>query len=329
MKKIFFTGGSGFVGQNMIPQLIQNDFEVYALARSPQSAKKVQALGAIPVMDDLTNLSANTATALKKCDLVIHSAAYIDFNYDKKKFYQINVTASKKLLAMAQENGIKKFLYISAAPVVPGSPIVNLTEAEAGQTLPKDLYPKTKAIAEKAILQANTPHFQTLSLRPPAIWGPNNHHMEEVFDRVRTGKWMWVGGGHQILSTIHIDNLSAAVLAAIQNGKGGEAYFITDGDRRSMRTSFSAIFKAHGLKPGEKTINLNLASFLAQSFEFIWKLLGLKSRPPVPPLAIRLMAREFSVSDAKARRELKFENVITFEEGIQGIKEKVQHTVLE
>ncbi|MEM9919033.1 MAG: NAD-dependent epimerase/dehydratase family protein [Bacteroidota bacterium] len=319
MHKIFFTGGSGFVGQNMIPKLIQEGHEVYALTRSAESARKVEAIGATPVMDDLTNLSEQTAAALKQCDLVIHSAAYIEFNYDERKFFRINVEATKRLLAMAERQGVQRFIYISAAPVVPGSPIVNLRENEAQKGLPKDLYPKTKAIAEQAVLAANAPHFTTLSLRPPAIWGPNNHHMEEVFDRVRAGKWMWIGGSHQILSTIHIDNLSAAVVAAIANGRGGEPYFITDGDRRSMRTSFSAIFKAHGLDGGEREIPLGVASFMAHTCEIIWKLFGLKSRPPVPPLAIRLMAKEFSVSDEKARKELKYRNVISFEDGIKNL----------
>ncbi|MEO1450277.1 MAG: NAD-dependent epimerase/dehydratase family protein, partial [Bacteroidota bacterium] len=277
MQKIFFTGGSGFVGQHMIPRLIQNGFEVYALARSSESGQKVQQAGAIPVMDDLTNLSHQTMEALHNCEIVVHSAAYMDFNYDKQKFYAINVDATRNLLRMARTQGVKRFIYISAAPVVPGSPIVDLQEDQARSGLPRDLYPMTKAIAEKSVLKANSRDFITIALRPPAIWGPNNHHMEEVFERVRTGQWRWIGGSHQILSTVHIDNLSAAVLAATKHGNGGEAYFITDGDKRSMRTYFSAIFKAHGLEPGDKEIPLSVASFLAQTFDMIWKTLRLKS----------------------------------------------------
>ena len=318
-KTIFFTGGSGFVGQNMIPELIKAGYQVLALTRSTNAAEKVKSVGATPVMDDLTNLSNNTVEALQTSNYVVHSAAYMDFNYEKERFYQINVEATKRLLDLAQSNGVNRFIYISAAPVVPGSPIVNLTENKAGTALPKALYPKTKAIAEKAILRSNTPTFKTISLRPPAIWGPNNHHLEEILERVQKGQWAWIGGGDQILSTIHIKNLSAAVVAAIQSDKGGEAYFVTDGDRRSMRKSFTAIIKAHGFDPGNRVIPLRVASILARISEFVWKLFGWKSRPPVPPLALRLMANEFSVSDEKARRELGYKNVISFEEGIEEI----------
>ncbi len=61
---------------------------------------------------------------------------------------------------------------------------------------------------------------------------------------------------------------------------------------------------------------MGLASFAARASEFIWKLFGLKSRPPVPPLLIRLMAKEFSVDDSKARRVLGYEPVIGFEKGL-------------
>jgi len=318
--KVFVTGGSGFVGQSIIPILIRNGFEIFALARSTKSADKVKNLGAIPILDDLTSLSKNTEDALKECDYVLHSAAHMDLTYDKEPFYKINVEATKDLLKKSKDNGIKKFIYISAAPVVPGSPIINLSEKNAGSELPKALYPKTKAIAEKAVLEINSNTFKTISLRPPAIWGPNNHHYEDLMANVKNGKWKWIGGGHQILSTIHVKNLANAIMATIKSEKGGEAYFVTDGDRRSMRKTFTAILNAEGFDPGEKELPRFVAVFLANLFGGLWKVLGLKSRPPVMPLMIRLMGTEFSVSDQKARTELGYRNAIDFQQGVKELK---------
>lgn len=318
--KIFVTGGSGFVGQNVIPILIKNGHDVSALVRSTKSAEKVKKIGAEPIMDELTALSKNTELALKECEVVLHSAAHIDFTYDPKPFYAVNVEATERLLRLSKNAGVKKFIYISAAPVVPGSPIVNLSEDEAGSDLPKALYPKTKAIAEKAVLSAHSKGFQTLSLRPPAIWGPNNHHYQMLFDNVKSGKWRWIGGSHQVLSTIHVKNLASAILSAMKSEIGGEAFFVTDGDRRSMRKTFGSIMKAHQLDPGDKELPLGVAVLMAHLFGGIWKLFALKSRPPVAPLMIRLMATEFSVSDEKARVKLGYRNVISFEEGIEELR---------
>ena len=314
---IFLTGGSGFVGSHLIPYFLDQGHTVYAIARSANSAEKVATLGAKVVRDDLLSLSAPTEAALRECDLVVHSAAHMDFTYDPQPFYALNVDATKQLLSMAETAGVQRFIYISAAPVVPGSPIVGLREDEAAEGLPTALYPKTKAIGERAVLVANKPGFTTLSLRPPATWGANNHHVEELFTMARKGRWRWIGGGRQVLSTIHVKNLGAAVLAAAQaEVHGGEAYFVTDGDRRPMRTTFSAIMKAHGIEPGEKELPKDVAVFMAQLLGGIWRVLGLKSRPPIAPLMIRLMVNEFSVVDQKARQELGYVNALSFEEGI-------------
>lgn len=319
--KIFLTGGSGFVGQSIIPILIANGHEVMAIARSEKAAAKIRKAGAVPVMDDLIELSSATDKALIECDMVIHAAAHMDFTYDRTPYQKLNIDATAKLLSSARKAGIARFIYISAAPVVPGSPIVRLTEADAGTELPTALYPRTKAIAERAVLRENSSQMMTIALRPPAIWGPDNHHYDDLLRNVKNGSWRWIGGGRQILSTIHVKNLANAILAAMssENG-GGEAYFVTDGDYRPLRETFAAIFKANGLDGGEKEMPRSVANFMAHLFGGTWKLLGLKSRPPIAPLMIRLMGTEFSVSDAKARRELGYKNAISFEEGIREMR---------
>jgi len=327
MKKIFLTGGSGFVGQNIIPILIANGYEVQALARSSKSIKLVSKLGAKPIKDDLTDLSESTQHSLKECDYVLHSAALMDFTYDPKPFYDLNVIATQNLLKLSRAANIEKFIYISAAPVIPGSPIVNLSEDQAGKELPSALYPKTKAIGEQEVLNANDKSFQTISLRPPAIWGPDNHHFDDLLENVKNGKWRWIGGGNQILSTIHVKNLGNAILASFNSDIGGEAFFVTDGERRSMKSFFKSILEAQGLNPGDKVLPLWIASIVANSIEIIWKTFNLKSRPPVAPLMIRLMGKEFSVSDEKARKELKYNNAISIDEGIKELKNTVTNNI--
>lgn len=197
-----------------------------------------------------------------------------------------------------REAGVARFVYISAAPVVPDGPVVGLRERDAGTGLPSALYPKTKAIAERAVLAADAEGFRTIALRPPAVWGPDNHHMEEVYERARAGKWRWIGGSHQTLSTIHVANLAEAVRCALASERGGEAYFVTDADQRPMRETFGAILRARGIEPGDQELPRVVAVAMAHVLGGAWRLLGLKSRPPVAPLMIRLMATEFSVDDA-------------------------------
>lgn len=319
--RIFVTGGSGFVGQNVIPKLREAGHEVLALARSTASAAKVEAVGAGAVRDDLLDLGPATRTALARTQAVVHLAAHMDFTYDPKPFLALNVRATELLLTLAHQAGVATFVYVSAAPVVPDTPAVRLTEAAASEELPSELYPRTKAMAERLVLAADEEGFRTVALRPPAIWGPHNHHFDDLFANVAAGKWRWIGGGRQVLSTIHVYNLASAIIATLATeAGGGNAYFVTDGDRRPMRETFTRMFREIGLDGGDKELPRGLAVAMASGTEFVWKLFGMRSRPPIAPLMIRLMATEFSVSDARAREELGYRNAVDFEQGLATLR---------
>ena len=303
-KTIFLTGGSGFVGQYLIQAFIRNGFRVLALARSERSAKKVEALGAKAIHDALTDLSDHTAEALQQCSIVVHSAAHMDFTYHKALFYAINVEATKQLVAMAKSAGIQRFIYISAVPVVANRPMNRLREDEASPDLPKGLYPRTKALGERIVLAANTLGFTTLSLRPPFIWGPDNPHFQEIKEGVEKGQWAWVGGGRHVMSTLHVNNLSAAVIASLENGRGGEAYFITDGAFMSLRSFFTKLLAQEGIVARGPSIPTWLAWSAAHLLGGLWKTMAWKSRPPLNPVMVRMMGSGLSVLDEKARKEL-------------------------
>ena len=192
---------------------------------------------------------------------------------------------------------------------------------------PFDYYSQTKLAAEKLVLAANAPDFQCIVLRPPAIWGPHNHSAEEIIEMARQGKWRWIGKGKHCLSTIHVQNLNAAIGAAMQNGKGGEVYFVTDGQKRPIKESFGRIIEAHGVSAGDKSVPRGLALGLAKSIGFFYRLFGIKSRPPLAPVMVYLMGTEFTVNDAKARRELGYRNAISVEEGLEELRQMAAEKV--
>lgn len=314
-KIILLTGGSGFVGRNIIPILKRKGFEVRALARSQQSVQAVRNYGAIPVQGDLTD-RASLNEAAQGCDIVIHAAAYMKFWGSKAPFYQINVDGTKNMLHAAEKAGVKKFIYIGAASVINGQEIHEKDETYIPPQLPKDSYSLTKALAEKEVVKANNDNLQTVVLRPPAIWGPHNHSAEMMVDRVKAGSWIWIGGGQHRLSTLHVFNLAQAILAAIDKGGNGEIYFVTDGEQRPIKELFGKMFQQYGVTAGDRALSRSFALTTAKVIQFIWDTLRLKSDPPIVPVMIYLMGTEFSVSDQKARRELGYRNAISIEEGM-------------
>lgn len=319
-KAVFLTGGSGFVGQNVIPYLVRNGYTVYALVRSDTAFRKVTEVGASCVPGNLFDLG-QAEDCMKDCQTVIHGAAYMDFlTFDYDKFYQVNVAGTKNLLKAARRNGIRKFIYISAASVICGGVVNNVDETYKPKRLPGDPYFKTKAIAEELVIQANQPEFETIALRPPLIWGPDNPQNAEIKEAVSQGRWVWIGGGTHTLSTIHVSNLAAAMIVAIERGRSGQIYYVTDGERRSLKQFFTELLLSEKVELGSRSIPRQLALVIAYNIQFFWKLFRIKNRPPMTPVMVHLLGTEFSVSDKKARSEMGYQNAIGVDEGLKQLK---------
>ncbi len=324
-KVVFLTGGSGFVGQNVIPYLVHNGYTVYALARSNTAFEKVTEVGGKGVPGDLLNLGQAT-DCMKDCQTVIHCAAYMDFlTFDYDKFYQVNVEGTKNLLKAARSNRIKKFIYISAASVICGGVVKNVDETYKPKRLPGDPYSKTKALAEELVIQATRPGFETIVLRPPLIWGPDNPQNAEIREAVSQGRWVWIGGGAHTLSTLHVGNLAAALIAAIERGRSGQIYYVTDGERRSIKQFFTELLLPEGIELGSRSIPRQLALVVAYTIQFLWQLLRIKNRPPMTPVMVHLLGTEFSVSDEKARSEMGYQNALSVDEGLTRLKPLSHH----
>ncbi len=74
---ILVTGGTGLLGRRLIPQLVDEGHQIFALTRSASSRAKVQAMGATPVDADLESAAPLAVPAI---DAVVHAAAMFRFS---------------------------------------------------------------------------------------------------------------------------------------------------------------------------------------------------------------------------------------------------------
>src|SRR5688572_15494079 len=103
--KAFVTGGSGYVGRNLIRQLVRRGDEVRALVRSPGSARVVGELGAVAVMGDLDDTRA-LQQGMAGCDTVFHAAAEVSEWGPREQFERINVAGTRNVLDAARASGV-------------------------------------------------------------------------------------------------------------------------------------------------------------------------------------------------------------------------------
>src|SRR5437868_4787807 len=82
---------------------------------------------------------------------------------------------------------------------------------------PVGLYPSTKALAEKRVLDANSPGLATVVVRPRFIWGGDGASVvANLVQRVRTGQWMWIDGGRYPTSTCNVENVCEGMILAAE-----------------------------------------------------------------------------------------------------------------
>lgn len=311
MKRAFVTGGSGFLGGHLIPAVRARGIEVAALARSDSAAATVEALGATAVRGDLEDVKALEA-GMRGCDVVFHAAAHRT-QYDPVEVHmRITVKGTENVLAAARAAGVKRVIHVGTEAVLAdGHPIIRADETRPLPTQPMGPYPLTKGLAEQAVLAASRDGFETVVVRPRFIWGKGDTSvLMDFVDAVKQGKFAWIGGGHYLTSTVHVDNVVEGMLLAADKGTPGSIYFLTDGAPIEFREFVTKMLATQGIDVQRAR---SLPRWLARTAA---SLTAWMKRPPLTKTAFALMAHEVTVDDSKARRELGYVGKKTIADGL-------------
>lgn len=318
----FVTGGSGFVGGRLVETLDERDEAVFALARSDESARTVEAAGAEPVRGDLSDVEA-MADGMADCDVVFHAAAKVDEWGDPETFEAVNVDGTDKAIEAARRAGVDRFVHVSTeAVLVDGSPLRNVDETHPIPDDPVGYYPRTKAEAEKRVTAANGPDLTTCIVRPRFVWGAGDTTLlPELVAATRSGRLRWFDGGRYPTSTTHVDNVVEGLLCAAEHGEGGETYFVTDGEPVEFRSFVSALLETQGVEPPDGEVPKWMAWWGATVAEVAWRHLPLSGSPPLTRMTVGTIGHEVTIDDGKARREIGYEGRVPREAGLEELRE--------
>lgn len=315
-QKVFVTGGSGFVGGAVIAALLQNGYRVTAMARSEKSMQKVSARGAVPVKCDLSNVEA---AHLAGVDAVIHSAALAEEWGTDDQFHETNVRGTERLLQAAQDAGVKRFVFVGTeAALFDGHDLSNVDESHAYALQSPFPYSRTKALAEKLVLEANSDHFMTMAIKPRFVWGPGDETvLPTLLELIDKNEFMWISNGNVKTSTTYIDNLVHALILSLKNGKGGQAYFVADDEISTLREFLTSYMGTRGVIPPEKNLPKFVAVGVARIVDRTWKLFHLQSKPPIVRFTIEMLAANCTVNTAKAKAELGYKPLVSVADGLR------------
>ncbi len=190
---IAVTGGTGFVGQALLDAARDAGISVRALARRPQQGRD----GVEWVPGNLDDLSALSGL-LKGAEAVIHLAGVTN-TPDPAQFEQANVAGTLALIEAASKAGVPRFVFVSS-----------LSAREPGLSR----YGESKARAERVVKASG---LDWTIVRPPAVYGPRDKDMLDLFKAARWGVVPAPPRGST--SVIHADDLVRLLLALVPGGE--------------------------------------------------------------------------------------------------------------
>ena len=123
----------------------------------------------------------------------------------------------------------------------------------------------------------------------------------------------WIGGGHYLTSTTHVENVVEGLLLAAERGTPGTIYFVSDGEPVDFREFITKLLATQGIDAG----NRNVPRWLARATV---ALTAWMKRPPLTKTAFALMAHEVTVDDGKARRELGYVGKKSIDDGLAELR---------
>ncbi len=312
MMKAFVTGSTGLLGNNLVHLLVEQGYEVKALARSAEKAQRLLSdTGAEIVIGDMEDV-AGFADQLKGCDVLFHTAAYFREYYQPgehwEKLKRINVDGTIQLLEAAEACGVKKVIYVSSGGVVAQTGGSNQGK-QIDESAPysdfgkRNLYFQSKVVAEKSIYAFLENHsLPVILILPGWILGPRDaaptgsgrlilNYLEQKLPA------LFDGGNN----AVDARDVAQAMINAVEHGQSGERYLVA-GRHTKLADMMAALENLTGIPAPRRYLPPGVMLVYAWFSENLARLTG--DVPLVTQAAIHALNDRVGVSSKKAEKEL-------------------------
>ncbi len=313
------TGGGGFLGRAIVERLLARGDSVRSLARGYYP--ELSSMGVETIQADIADRSAVIA-ACDGCEVVFHVAANAGIWGRYADYHRPNVIGTENVIAGCRAHGVSGLVYTSSPSVVfAGRDMEGADESAPYPPSYHAAYPKTKAIAEQAVLAADGGGLHTVALRPHLIWGPRDNQLVPRIIK-RADKLRRIGNVDKKVDCIYIDNAADAhLLACDRLGPGaavcGKAYFVSQGEPRGLWELVNGILAAAGKPPVTRSVPYGAAMTAAIIFETLHAVLRIRREPPMTRFLVRELSTAHWFDISAARRDLGYEPTVSIDEGLK------------
>ena len=231
MERVLITGASGFIGSFIVEEALQRGMEVWAAVRKSSSREWLQD-ERIHFIELNLSSEDDLKTQLKDhvFDYVVHAAG-VTKCLKKEQFYKVNTEGTRHLVQalLALQMPLKRFVYLSSLSIFGAireeQPYQPIRETDVPQ--PNTEYGKSKLAAE-AIFKERVA-FPYVILRPTGVYGPREKDYFLMVKSIQSHTDFSVGFKRQDITFVYVKDVVQAVFLAMERGKSGRCYFLSDG----------------------------------------------------------------------------------------------------
>ena len=304
--KALVTGATGFIGSNLVRELLKQGYQARALVRKESNRRNIRGLEVDVVLGDLRD-KTSLKNALDGCDVLFHvAAAYTFWTPDPTVIYETNVQGTENILTAARNTGIQKIVYTSTESTI-GIADHRLGSEETEATIDSlsGHYKKSKLLAERLALrmcQEGLPLTVVNPTMPVGPWDAKPTPTGQVVVDFLNGRMpAYVNTG---LNVVDVEDIAKGHILALEQGRIGERYIL--GNRNlTFRELLGILEEITGIRAPRVRIPIWLALGAAYADEFVRGKI-LKVHPRIPISAVKT-ARKFRHFDcSKAVRQLGF-----------------------
>lgn len=307
----FVTGASGFVGANLVHELVARGHHVKALVRAGSDLRGLLGAAFERVEGDLSDRE-RLAGGMRGCDWCFHVAAsYHLWLPDYRPMYAANVEGTQNVIEIAAKAGCSRIVYTSTVgciglpqmvghgEVVPTDENTPVTEAQMSNH-----YKRSKWQAEQVALGLAREGLPVVIVNPTAPVGPRDGKPtptgQVIVDFLNRAMPAYLDTG---LNWVHVRDVAAGHILAAEKGATGQRYILGHADGNwTMAKAFSLLEDLTGVKAPGMRIPYWVALGAAYANEAVSKITG---KPPKAPLAgVRMAKYKMFFNPAKAIREL-------------------------
>lgn len=301
--RAFVTGGTGFVGANVVRLLLDQGYAVRVLVRSTSPLTNLQGLSVETVQGDLGD--SNLWKAMQGCQVLFHIAAHYSlWQADREVLYRHNVLGTRNVLMAARKAEIERTVYTSSVAAI-GVGAKGTAVNETHQSPVEKLvghYKKSKFWAEQEAVKAAQAGQDVVIVNPSSPIGPWDVKPTPTGDIIlrflRRQMPAYLNTG---LNFIDVRDVAWGHLLALQQGKTGDRYILGN-QNLTLKELLDQLSDMTGLPAPRRTVPAWLPLSVAWVDETLLAPLG--KAPSVPIDGVR-MATQFMYYDAtKAVRDL-------------------------